>query len=241
MTAPSGGLRRRILGWADDEFVLGHQLGEMVGAYFDLEEAVALGSLAQDHLVHARELYGLLGIEELELDRFVFERDPAAFLNSRLVEERVDDDFAAVVVKMALYSVAEDLRVASAAGDDALADVAGRIGAEEAYHREHWWDWMGILARSAEGRPRAEAALAALVPLTVDFFDLDSGAPDGAAEFGSFRTALGERLSAVGLRVAEFPDPGLFTRRGTHGPGLASSLESLRMIRQPGAHQVVWG
>jgi ring-1,2-phenylacetyl-CoA epoxidase subunit PaaC len=236
--------RRWIQAWADDEFVLGHQLGELVGSYFDLEEAVALGSLAQDHLVHARELYGLLGIDGDDLDRFVFERTPAEFRNSQLVEAWVEDDFAALVVKMALYSAAEEIRAVGAAADDGDAsDVAGRILEEEAYHREHWWDWMGILAGNDEGRSRVERALQALVPLGGDFFDDGQDPPGGMAQAAEWRTELERRLATIGLSGA-FPhdrESATSGRRGDHGPDLARSLALLVSVREPGRMEVTWG
>lgn len=242
-TARSDVWRRRILAWADDEFVLGHQLGDLVGTYFDLEEAVAIGSLSQDHLVHARELYGLLGIEEDDLDRFVFERDSSEFLNSQLVEVRVDEDFAALVVKMALYSTAEEIRVVATAADGTVGDIAGRMLEEEAYHREHWWDWMAVLAGSEEGRPRLQRALDVLASLASDFFDADGeDVSDALAKTGEWRSGVSRRLEELGVgQLAELPASGASGRNGVHGPDLAMSLASLTTVREPGRIEVTWG
>lgn len=243
MTTPgSSGWRHRIQAWADDEFVLGHQLGDLVGSYFDLEEAVALGSLAQDHLVHARELYGLLGIDGDDLDRFVFERLPGEFLNSQLVEARVDDDFAALVVKMALYSSAEELRTLAAVADGTAGDVGARILEEEAYHREHWWDWLAVLAGSDEGLHRVEQAVQRLVPLAADFFDDGGGAVDGTVQAEEWRTDLSRRLDELGLGpLPGAPVSPASGRRGAHSPDLAHSLASLATVREPGRTEVTWG
>jgi ring-1,2-phenylacetyl-CoA epoxidase subunit PaaC len=249
MTTPgSDQWRHHLQAWADDEFVLGHQLGDLVGSYFDLEEAVALGSLAQDHLVHARELYGLLGIDGDDLDRFVFERDPDEFRNSQLVEARVDDDFAALVVKMALYASAEELRALAAVADGTAGDVAARILEEEAYHREHWWDWLAVLAGSDEGHQRVEQALQRLVPLGADFFDdglFDNGQgpADGTAQAEEWRTGLSRRLDELGLGpLPGAPGPSSASgRRGAHSPDLAHSLATLAAVREPGRSEVTWG
>lgn len=242
MSPPTDGWRRRIQAWADDEFVLGHQLGDLVGTYFDLEEAVALGSLAQDHLVHARELYGLLGIDGDDLDRFAFERSAGEFRNSQLVEARVDEDFAALVVKMALYAAAEELRVTAAVAEGAAGDVAGRILEEEAYHREHWWDWMATLAGSDEGHRRVEEALQWLVPLGADFFDDGDGPTDGTGESEEWRAGLERRLGELGFGPPpQPPSASASGRRGMHSPDLAHSLASLVAVREPGRIEVTWG
>ena len=52
--------------WADDEFLIGHQLGLLMHAHLDLEEAVAMGSLSQDELSHASLILEMLGDDEPE-------------------------------------------------------------------------------------------------------------------------------------------------------------------------------
>lgn len=242
---------RVVLGaWADDEFLLGHQLGDMVGSYFDLEEAVALGSLAQDHLVHAQELYAMAGVPDEALDGHVFEREPGAFRNSRLTEALVIDDFAAVVMKMALYSVAEEIRVgrAMAAGSE-LGSLAARIDHEERYHREHWWDWVTILARTPEGRQRLQAAVEQLLPLGADFFDTGDGTDlesllpldHAASPTAQWYQTVSERLGAVGLSVPPPLAAAISGRRGEHGTDLGASLAALRAVRGPGRQEATWG
>jgi ring-1,2-phenylacetyl-CoA epoxidase subunit PaaC len=238
--------------WADDEFLLGHQLGDLVGSYFDLEEAVALGSLAQDHLVHAQELYSMAGVPDEALDRHVFEREPGAFRSSQLAEALVTDDFAAVVMKMALYSAAEEIRVgrAMAAGSE-LGSLAARIDHEERYHREHWWDWVTILARTPEGRHRLQSAAERLLPLGADFFDTGNGTdlevllpldqcPGPPA--AQWYEAISDRFGPVGLSVPPPPAVAISSgRRGEHGLDLGDSLAALRAVRGPGRQETTWG
>ncbi|MER7400522.1 hypothetical protein ABT381_33985, partial [Streptomyces sp. NPDC000151] len=62
---------------ADDLFLHAHRLAERTVDYTELEEALAVGSIAQEDLAHARTLLGLLGYDEAAADAHFFDR-PAA-------------------------------------------------------------------------------------------------------------------------------------------------------------------
>lgn len=97
---------------ADDEFVLAERYTEWQVVSPTLESDLALSNIAQDELGHARLWYDLLqdfGYTESEL---IFERDPADFTHSTLVELPFEEgDWADAIVRGYLYDVAEQLRL----------------------------------------------------------------------------------------------------------------------------------
>ncbi|MGZ3588141.1 MAG: Phenylacetic acid catabolic protein, partial [Candidatus Limnocylindrales bacterium] len=72
-------LEELLLVLADDEFVLGYWDSEWTGIAPLLEEDVAMSSLAQDEIGHARAYYGLLGeLTGRDPDAIAYDRDPDA-------------------------------------------------------------------------------------------------------------------------------------------------------------------
>src|SRR5438309_11401137 len=96
-----------ILAWADDEYVIGQQLVTLTGMYSpDLEEAVAIGSIAQDHMGHALKLYRMLCADEPGVNRLIYERRAGEYRSCHLVEAWRPDDWAFIVVRQLLYDLA---------------------------------------------------------------------------------------------------------------------------------------
>jgi ring-1,2-phenylacetyl-CoA epoxidase subunit PaaC len=166
-----------LLALADDELVLGYRESEWTGVAPLLEEDVALSSIAQDEIGHARALYALcaalrdgagpgdpLGDAALAAaDALAYDRVPEAFLHAPLCE-RPRGDWGEEIARRLLYELADALRLASLTRSSltTLAQLAERIGREEAYHLEHARAWLVRLAADDEGRPRLQAGLDAL-------------------------------------------------------------------------------
>src|SRR3989304_4590629 len=76
-------LREYVLAVADDELILGHRHSEWTGLGPDIESDVALSSIAQEEMGHARlfyqQLLALSGQYEDHLNAAVFDRPPGAF------------------------------------------------------------------------------------------------------------------------------------------------------------------
>src|SRR3954454_12640487 len=99
-TTALGGLLRAM---ADDEFVVGFTDSEWTGIAPLLEEDVAMSSLAQDELGHARAFYGLLG--ELvgdDPDHLAYDRPPEEFRHCRLLDHP-RGDWAFTIARRYLY------------------------------------------------------------------------------------------------------------------------------------------
>ncbi|MDG5820326.1 1,2-phenylacetyl-CoA epoxidase subunit PaaC [Natronococcus sp. A-GB7] len=159
---------------ADDEFVLAERYTEWQVQAPSLESDLALANNAQDELGHARLWYDVLedlGFEEQEL---IYERDPADFRHTTLVERSFEEgDWADAVLRSYLYDAAEELRL-EALEDSAypkIADRVGKIQSEEAYHLEHAQNWVERLAEGEEGHERLQDALDRLFPHALTLFE----------------------------------------------------------------------
>jgi hypothetical protein len=81
-----------LLQIADDELVLGWRDSEWTGIAPFLEEDVALSSIAQNEIGHARAIYELLSEDA---DALAFDRTPDEYVCAPLVELRLVPDWAA--------------------------------------------------------------------------------------------------------------------------------------------------
>jgi ring-1,2-phenylacetyl-CoA epoxidase subunit PaaC len=154
--------RQLLLAIADDELVLGWRDSEWTGIAPVLEEDVALSSIAQNEIGHARAIYQLL---TEDADALAFDRSPEEYRCAQLVELRFVPDWARTIARRVLYEAADEIRLAGlkASPDEAVSGLAAKIDREEAYHRMHAQMWRERLA----GEPRFEEALDELWPYAI--------------------------------------------------------------------------
>ncbi len=166
-----------LLAIADDELVLGWRNSEWTGIAPVLEEDVAFSSIAQNEIGHARALYQLLSEDA---DALAFDRGPAEYRCSPLVELRFVPDWARTIARHVLYEAADRLRVEQlkASSDPAVAGLAAKIDREEVYHRLHAEMWADRL----RDEPRYLEALEELWPYAVAMLEPDLR-PELAAQF----------------------------------------------------------
>jgi len=158
-----GGL---LLSMADDEFVSGFTDSEWTGIAPILEEDVAISSIAQDELGHARALYELLASvldDGRDADAIAHDREPDAYRHARLLDH-ARGDWADTIARRFLYELADEARVGSIGrGYAPLADLVEKLRREERYHRMHLVAWINRLAGGGDdARSRLEAALDAV-------------------------------------------------------------------------------
>jgi ring-1,2-phenylacetyl-CoA epoxidase subunit PaaC len=167
-------VRARLLEIADDELVLGWRDSEWTGIAPVLEEDVAFSSIAQNEIGHARAIYQLLS-EEAEggADALAFDREPAEYRSSPLVELRFVPDWARTIARRVLYEAVDELRLErlKASADAAVAGLAAKIDREEAYHRMHAEMWRERL----RDEPRFREALDELWPYALAMADPADG------------------------------------------------------------------
>jgi ring-1,2-phenylacetyl-CoA epoxidase subunit PaaC len=158
------GLEGLLLTMADDEFVSGFMDSEWTGIAPLLEEDVAISSISQDELGHARALYQLLAdvrADGRDEDAIAYDREPDDYRHARLLDHP-RGDWADTIARRFLYELADEARLASiGSGYRPLADLVEKLRREERYHRMHVVAWIHRLANGgAEARGRLEAALA---------------------------------------------------------------------------------
>jgi len=179
-----------LLAIADDELVLGWRNSEWTGIAPVLEEDVAFSSIAQNEIGHARALYQLLvsrsgageadpsapgrapsSLRTQDADALAFDRDPADYRCSPLVELRFVPDWARTIARHVLYEAADRLRIERLKGspDRAVAGLAAKIDREEVYHRLHAEMWSDRL----RDEPRYREALDELWPHAVAMLEPD--------------------------------------------------------------------
>jgi ring-1,2-phenylacetyl-CoA epoxidase subunit PaaC len=152
-----------ILTMADDEFVIGFSDSEWTGIAPILEEDVAISSIAQDELGHARALYELLaGVldDGRDADAIAFDREPEAYRHARLLDHG-RGDWAMTMARRFLYDTADTARLeVIGEGSAPLAELVAKIRREERYHVMHMELWAKRFAGAGgEARSRFVAAL----------------------------------------------------------------------------------
>jgi ring-1,2-phenylacetyl-CoA epoxidase subunit PaaC len=194
-----------LLALADDELILGWRDSEWTGIAPFLEEDVAFSSIAQTEIGHARALYEVAAAElGTTADALAFDRAPAEYRSSRLVELRLVHDWGRTI--------------APESSDENLSGLARKIQSEEAYHAMHAGMWVDRLAESDEGRRRLLDGLDALWPLALGVLE----EPDRE----QFAAEVAERLPFFSPGDAEPVE------RGEHSPEWAPLWEEMTMVRR---------
>ncbi len=228
--------------WADDELILGHRHAEWTGFAPDIESDVALSSIAQEELGHARVFYEQVAAATgTTPDGLAFGRDASAFGNAVLVEHP-NGDWGFTIVRAWLYDHADAVRLADLADAPLgpFAALARALQREEKYHLLFSDAWLVRLARAGdEASARLQAALDAIWPDALGLFEeTDDHArlvgvgllPAGpVTQRDRFEAATRPRLETLGLRP---PPVAAATggRRGRHTAALQALLEEMTSV-----------
>jgi ring-1,2-phenylacetyl-CoA epoxidase subunit PaaC len=160
-------LAELVLTLADDEFVIGYWDSEWTGIAPMLEEDVAMSSVSQDEIGHARAWYELLaGLTDDDADRIAYGRAPEEYRHAALMNH-ARTDWAFTVARRFLYEHADAVRLEALARSShaPLAELAAKMRREETYHLMHFDVWIRRLAEAGgDARDRLAAALERLWP-----------------------------------------------------------------------------
>ena len=156
-----------LLAMADDEFVLGFWDSEWTGIAPMLEEDVAMSSVSQDEIGHAKAWYELRAeLTGEEADEVAFGRPADAYRHAALMNH-ARTDWAFTIARRYLYETADAVRLEALAGSsyEPLANLAVKMRREETYHLLHFDLWLRRLAEGGEdSHQRLAAALERLWP-----------------------------------------------------------------------------
>ncbi|HYJ24052.1 MAG TPA: 1,2-phenylacetyl-CoA epoxidase subunit PaaC [Acidimicrobiia bacterium] len=223
---------RALVAHADDNLVLAQRLGDWISRAPELEEDIALGNIALDHLGVARALYSHAGHLEGKgrtEDDFAMQRPEREFLNALLVEQP-NGDFAHTMVRGLLFDAYQvelwtDL---SGADDSTLAGIAGLALKEARYHLLHTSSWVIRLGDGTEeSHRRAQAAVDALWRYTAELFE------GAASEYHDiWRKVVGEVLDEARLQIPDDPYQRSGGRRGFHSEHLGPLLAEMQWMQR---------
>lgn len=208
------GARGLVLAFADDELCIGQNLAWWIAVGPFLEEDLALTSISQDELGHARALYGLLSDD---LDAMAYGREPHEYRSAHITE-RPCHEWGETLVRHFLYDTAESVRWEALAGSSwtALGAVARRALAEERSHLRHAQRLVARLLRTREGAARLLPLFDQLAPMACELFDAPAGdhdsdadlvtagvmAADRAAQRTRWQASVDQALTAADCSVA---------------------------------------
>lgn len=154
-----------LLTLADDEFVLGFWDSEWTGIAPILEEDVAMSSVSQDEIGHAKAWYELLArLTDDDADRLAFGRAPEEYRHAAIMNH-ARTDWAFTIARRFLYEHADAVRLEALARSSyaPIAELATKMRREETYHLMHFDLWLRRLAEAGgEARERLTAALVQL-------------------------------------------------------------------------------
>lgn len=212
MSDIDGPLAADLLRLADEELFVGHVLTSVAGWGPELELNLAMSSMGQDEIGHARLLYGLVaGTDPAAVNSLVYDR-PIADFDVSALSTVYTDDWATLVVKHLLYELADAQRVdlMATCPVEPVAAIAARMRHEETYHLDFWTLWFDRTLDVPDGPERLQQALDDLWPSARELFGLrDNGglvsrsALDAAEQ--RWTADLRARCEARGLALRDGP------------------------------------
>ena len=247
--------REWLLRAADDELAIGHRHSEWTGVGPDIESDVAMSSIAQEELGHARLFYEqIAGDEPGGADRLAFGRAPEEYRNAVLLEQP-NGGWEFTIVRLALYEAFEQQRLGLLArsGQEPVAGLAATLGREERYHALFAATWLGRLARPPASPPatghrgapatahaRVQAALEAAWPHALAFFE-STDADEALLKAGLLGEPPARQREEWEHTVRAILEPlGLTIPNGAPAPGGRRGVHSADLTRMHAEMTEVW-
>lgn len=221
-----------LLAHGDDNMVLAQRLGEWISRAPELEEDIAIGNIALDHLGVARALYTLAGRREGKgrtEDDMAMGRDERRYLNLLLVEQP-NGDFAHTMVRQMLFDAYQLELWSHLAGcdDQELAGIAARALKEASYHFRHSSAWVVRLGDGTEeSHRRARQALDRLWRFTGEMFEGES-----ARYRPGWEERVGPVLEEATVTIPDHPQQRAGGRQGFHSEHLGPLLAEMQWMHR---------
>jgi ring-1,2-phenylacetyl-CoA epoxidase subunit PaaC len=212
--------------------VLAQRLGEWISKAPELEEDIALGNIALDHLGVARALYTHAGeVEGLGRteDDLAMRRSERDFMSALLVEQP-NGDFAHTMVRALFFDAYQVELWADLADsvDPTLAGIAARALKEARYHLRHSSAWVVRLGDgTGESHRRAQDAVGALWRYTAELFEGDAD-----SYRSGWQKRIVEVLDEADLIIPDDPYQRSGGRRGFHSEHLGHLLAEMQWMQR---------
>ena len=235
---------------ADDNVVLGQRLAEYISRAPELEEDLAIGNFALDHIGVADHLFtyaAKIDGGELSGDDLVMFRSERDYTNLLLVEQR-HGGFDDLIARQFLFDAYQlpFWEALSASNDETIAGIAQRAAKEATYHLRHSSTWIVRLGDGTqESHTRIQASIDRLWRFTSEMFEADDLDREMAANgFGVDTSMLKESWESTVDAVLEEatlarPEDSFQTsggRNGMHTEYLGPLLAEMQWLQrsQPG-------
>lgn len=163
---------------ADDNVVLGQRLAEYISRAPELEEDLAVGNLALDHIGVAGHLItyaAALDGGERSGDDLVMFRSEREYTNLLLVEQR-HDGFGDLIARQFLFDAYQlpFWEALTSSSDATIAGIAQRAAKEARYHLRHSSMWIVRLGDGTdESHARIQASIDGMWRFTAEMFEAD--------------------------------------------------------------------
>ena len=221
--------------WAEDLFLHGHDLARWITDYVDLEESLAVGSMSQEGLAHAANLWAALGHDSEWRDHKVYRSEPAEWGPSALCATRLLDWPATVVRGLLVAEGALTLLDRLESQVESLRHVAAVLAAEQRLHAHHWQRWVRVLGHDPATTDDFVKVLAAGCGAASDLFGaLSTSSFTDDALLGELHvqwvTRVRAAIAAGGVEIPEMPSRSPRKQMEEHAP-LAAILDGIRGVR----------
>lgn len=167
-------LKDLILMLADNNMILGQQLGEWCGHGPILEQDIALTNIALDLIGEARNYYQYLAVSENKgEDEYPMLRDTRAFKNVLLVEQH-NGHWGNTIVRQFLFDCWHyyHLEAMTSSNESTLAAISAKSIKEARYHLTYSSEWVIRLGDGTEeSQQKVQTALDDLMPFFDEMFD----------------------------------------------------------------------
>jgi len=212
---------------ADDLFVRCQTLSPWTVNYVDLEESLAVGSIAQELLAQGGVLYGFSGLTEAERDQRVYKRGAqewtVASLSFFSVHYWPDVVATAFVTTHASRVIVEALMQTSELAHEQLKVVER----EQVLHLAHWRQWISLLIANPETIGEITTAVNKAVQNAGDVLPLGK---DYDLLYQRWVHDLTEDISSLGVTP---PSNIQRSERVAGGSGVEHLIKNLRTARNP--------
>lgn len=235
-----------LLRLADDNVVLGQRLAAYLTRGPELEEDLAIGNLALDHIGVAQHLYEYTAEAEGQgrsADDLAMLRSEREFSNCLLVEQP-NGDFAHVMARQFFFDAYQLLlwEALTRSRNERLRGIAAKAEKESRYHLRHSSGWLVKLGDgTAESHERMQAGVDAMWRFTGELFEsdgleidltMDGVAIDASQLRPDWDARVDTVFAAADLQRPEDPYQASGGRRGMHTEHLGHLLAEMQWMQR---------